>query len=518
MDEPAADIVSPSPTETPPASPPPAEAIPFALPVHDGPRFSVLATVCVGFVALADWLFWEQPLGWTLGAYGLLLTAAVLLWDRRWPRGRVAMLLTVAVVVLCLRCLEEPNGLTAILGALGLATLGLTLRDGWVSNGAAWVERWYRFVLLGWLCPFRDAHGAGDRWLRNWLLPVLLSLVFLVLFAVANPVITRWLQDVWGSVRGFLEGLPDWSPSASRFLMWLLVGCGAWALLRFRSGAGEPKWAPVLAGDPPATAVASPAFVARCLLLFNALFALQLGLDLRYLWGGAQLPAGLTYAQYAHRGSYPLMAAGILAAFFVFAVFRGDPCDDRMRLARRLVYVWLVQNALLLTSAAWRLWLYVCAYSLTRWRVAAAIWMLLVLCGVLWILLRICARRSNLWLVNVNVVTAAVVLYACCFGRFDEWIARFNVAHCCEVQGYGEPLDLAYLGKLGPDALPALIAFTEQTPGSPRAQEALDVSSRLRDRLNETLGNWRGWTWHRHRLAQLAGLASTGAQSAALSN
>ena len=40
--------------------------------------------------------------------------------------------------------------------------------------------------------------------------------------------------------------------------------------------------------------------VTRPLILFNALFALQSGLDLLYLWGGANLPGGMSHAEYAH--------------------------------------------------------------------------------------------------------------------------------------------------------------------------------------------------------------------------
>ena len=47
--------------------------------------------------------------------------------------------------------------------------------------------------------------------------------------------------------------------------------------------------------------------ITRSLILFNALFALQTVLDLTYLWGGANLPDGMTLAEYAHRGAYLLI-------------------------------------------------------------------------------------------------------------------------------------------------------------------------------------------------------------------
>jgi hypothetical protein len=60
----------------------------------------------------------------------------------------------------------------------------------------------------------------------------------------------------------------------------------------------------------------------RSLVIFNAMFLVQNILDAMYLWGGKQLPAGLTYADYAHRGAYPLMATALLTAVFVLLALR----------------------------------------------------------------------------------------------------------------------------------------------------------------------------------------------------
>ena len=54
------------------------------------------------------------------------------------------------------------------------------------------------------------------------------------------------------------------------------------------------------------------AAILRSLVVFNALFAVQTLLDVVYLWGGVRLPDGLSYADYAHRGAYPLIATALL--------------------------------------------------------------------------------------------------------------------------------------------------------------------------------------------------------------
>ena len=149
----------------------------------------------------------------------------------------------------------------------------------------------------------------------------------------------------------------------------------------------------------------SPNFLARptilrSLILFNLLFAVQTVLDLVYLWGNAKLPAGISYADYAHRGAYPLIVTALLAAGFVLAAMRPGGPAERSKVIRPLVYLWVAQNVMLVVSSMLRLDLYVQIYLLTCWRVAAFIWMLLVAIGLLLIVARIILEQSNGWLVR----------------------------------------------------------------------------------------------------------------------
>src|SRR5262249_26858321 len=132
-----------------------------------------------------------------------------------------------------------------------------------------------------------------------------------------------------------------------------------------------------------------PKTIVRCLVLFNALFLVQNLLDLQILWVGVRWVRGLTYAQYAHRGAYPLIATALLAALFVFVCFSSGQKAAEDRRARRLVYCWIGQNLILLLSTVYRLWVYIDAYTLTRWRLATLVWMGLVACGFLSIALRV---------------------------------------------------------------------------------------------------------------------------------
>jgi hypothetical protein len=474
---------------------------------------AVTAPVCLAFVVLADFLFYGHPLGWTIGGFGLSLLGALLLLEGRFPRSGPALVVMLGTASLFLLCFEQPAVLTVLLGGLGLASTALLAREGWTPDPVAWMKRWTLFGAVGWTRAFADlfrppseeSRGEGERTratgrrLKNWLLPLLLGALFLGLFALANPIIARWLATAARWV-----GEASWHmPPFGRVVFWLLVLLGTWALLRYRTGVepargGESEL--LIIED---EAFFTPGLLLRCLVVLNALFAVQTVMDVRYLWGGAALPAGMTYAEYAHRGAYPLVLAALLAGLFVLVAFRRDSGSPAMRWARGLVYLWLAQNVLLVLSAGWRLRLYVGAYSLTRLRTAAAVWMLLVVCGLIWIAARLVLRRTGRWLVGVNLVTALAVLYFCCFVNFDGLIARFNVAHSAELGGAGPSLDVRYLEGLGPEALPALLRFLRQVEEAEPRRNARRAVGKVRRELRRKLRDWRGWTLRRRRLSSL---------------
>ena len=204
-----------------------------------------------------------------------------------------------------------------------------------------------------------------------------------------------------------------------------------------------------------------------------------------------------SYASYAHRGAYPLIATALLAAGFVLAAMRPGGPAEHSRVIRPLVYLWVAQNVLLVLSAILRLDLYVQTYLLTWWRVAAFIWMVLVALGLVLIVARIVMNRSNDWLIRANLVTLTATLYVCSLFNFAAIIADYNVSHSREAAGKGVSIDMNYLFSLGPQALPAIdraIAL--------RGFDATLVSRRgcLVEQQRREMASWRSWGFRGWRL------------------
>jgi hypothetical protein len=278
-------------------------------------------------------------------------------------------------------------------------------------------------------------------------MPMLGSAIILALFAAANPVLERALSTMaWWDVPPDLVG---------RCLLWAVLFAPIWSLLRPRL-ARQMLPLPGAASDLRLAGV-SAASVTLSLALFNLLFAAQNLMDLAYLGRLAPLPEGMTLADYAHRGAYPLIATALLAALFVLVILRPGSSMARDPCIRRLVMLWIGQNILLVASSMLRTMDYIGAYSLTRLRVAALVWMALVAFGLATICWRIAQRRSAAWLIDVNLAAVMLILAVACYADTGAIAAHWNVRHAREVGGPGAPLDLRYLDGLEDAALLPLL-------------------------------------------------------------
>jgi hypothetical protein len=325
-------------------------------------------------------------------------------------------------------------------------------------------------------------------------LPLLGSLVFLALFARANPLI----GDALAALR------PDFrvgSFDPRHILIWLPAAILAWSLLRPAAYALPPAR---LRGEPVALPGVSLASVTLSLLAFNAIFALQNALDIVFLWSGAPLPQGMTLAQYAHRGAYPLIATALLAGLFVLVTLRPGSEMAGSRRLRRLVYLWIGQNVLLVASTMLRTLDYVGAYSLTRLRIAALVWMALVAIGLLLICWRIWRGRSGVWLINANCAAALAVLTGCAAVDLGAVAASWNTRHTSEVGGPGAALDLCYLNGLGDSALLPLIELESGRIGPVLRDRVAWSRTDLMERLEAKQSYWRSWTFRGARRLALA--------------
>jgi hypothetical protein len=460
--------------------------------------------LAVGCAALADWLFYGWDVGVSLALFLGVVGLVAIFANRVRIQDRTRGILAVVLIASLLPLVEQVNllSVTVSMLAAAMSIIAITSRQP-----TSWQRQLFETITVPFRGPFRfasDTIGALRQmelwtpawlgWLVGWIVPLTVFAVFLTLFSSANPLIEQRLMQI--DLRKIIEWLSPW-----RISFWTFIICMTWPLIQ-RPVRAKP------AATPEAVSVdAEPSSdfdyllgaqaITRSLVLFNGLFALQTSLDLTYLWGGAALPDGLTYATYAHRGAYPLIATALLAAAFVLVAVRPGGPAENSRLIRPLVLVFIAQNVLLVMSSIFRLDLYVAVYSLTYLRLAAFIWMGLVVIGLLLILVQILRHKSNGWLLTANAISLALALYGCCFLNTPWLVASYNVEHSREVSGKGQNLDWRYIRCLGPQALPAIERQREKLRASWPNESC--CSTNIRESFVSSK-NWRDWSFRAWRL------------------
>ncbi len=500
----------------------PAEApMPRGL-VRDRAAALVLAAGLI-FGLLADWLFYGKGLGVSYPlfiAFGLA-ALAVLAPGRSAARAGRAWVLAVPVLVFAAAVALRAHPFLMLLN-VG-ASLGVLAILAYAVAGPAWT----RLPLIGYpvaalralgeaglrapvlavtAVSFRDVapqeRGRVFPILRGLLLAVPVVLVFAWLFASADLVFNRHLAELLRM--DFLTLLARAADHALFMLLaaWFVAGGLAYCLRRVWAAdhhvLGLPdRWLAGAGAD--AAGLGGLRLLGRNLLAEGvlcrpwrrprlgaveadivlaavvALFATFVAIQATYLFGGqANITVeGFTYAEYARRGFFELVAVALLALGLGLGLLQVvDRRPDRLDLVFRGLLTLLAGLVLVvLASAAQRLLLYEQAYGFTTARLFSHVFMA-TLAGVMVWFVVIVWWRPERFAVGAFVAMMAFVAVLDVMNP-DAFIVRQNVAR---YEATGD-LDTEYLQTLSPDAVPEL-AGAVPLLGAP---EQAEVRSTLTD-------------------------------------
>lgn len=230
--------------------------------------------------------------------------------------------------------------------------------------------------------------------------------------------------------------------------------------------------------------------VGTVLVVVDLLFAAFVVVQFRYLFGGSELVralTGLSYAEYARRGFFELVAVAALSLPLLLVadhlLDRGDPI--RVRRFRQLAGVMLLLLDVMLASALLRMWLYTSQFGLTELRfytTAFMGWLVLVFGWFVATVLR--GRRERF---GMGALAAGwLVLAGLNLTNPDGVIAQVNLGRAAR----GQALDPAYAARLSADALPTFHR------GLPRlaSYDACEAAGRLEQRWHTELEAGGRWT------------------------
>ncbi len=391
-----------------------------------GNRHAFLGLVFL--VALADFLFFDHSTGLSIALFTLAFSAVVFALLRR-RGGLVGPALLLLLSILPVVEYVQALSVAFLLGGSTIALCWAVLGNHEVASVRRFLSLFPILALRHGIEAVQKGHsvsridGVALRALRNWSFPIGGALILASLMVAANPVLSDWIDRIWRFDLRF-----------DRLLFWIGAAITIWPFLAvtLRPDLLAPRFGPGRKRPLPAFGLNAQS-VANALIVFNLLLAVQTGMDMVFLWGNAKLPEVMTYAEYAHRGAYPLLVTALLAGAFALAA--RPYLNERQGLTRWMM-LWLAQNVLLVISSLMRLSLYVDFYGLTYLRVHAAIWMALVAVGLCLTGWQILQGKSNRWLLLRSAILGIGVLYACCFVNFSALIARWNLENPIRFDAY----------------------------------------------------------------------------------
>src|SRR2546423_1149873 len=181
--------------------------------------FILLATAII--VAAADFLFYDHAIGWTAAALVAVMFLLLATRDNHFIEAVGGRVLTLALVGLLFALVEQPTWLNVTYAIVCLSGLALINTNGWENDFTRWLGRWAAWVAIGWTRLFLD-NGIAVRWLIRrgfsprlargiaaWILPAMLTSVFVAIFAWANPIISDWLGSFFYSLRRLIATPPE---------------------------------------------------------------------------------------------------------------------------------------------------------------------------------------------------------------------------------------------------------------------------------------------------------------------
>lgn len=326
--------------------------------------------------------------------------------------------------------------------------------------------------------------------LRGMLLAMPVLLVFTALLASADLVFARIIGGILS-----LNVLPNFDEAAGQTVVallvgWVLAGGLAFAVGRRQSAGSsdEEAWDATLGAVPRHVHIGFVE-VTTVLALVNGLFLLFGLIQFAYLFGGGSNigAAGYTYADYARRGFFELIAVSVLTLGLVLGlhhIARRDTARQRL-IFNGLCTITIGLVLLLLASAYRRMALYEDAYGYTELRLYVQIFEMWLAVALVWL-------GAVLWVRPRSFAIGAFVaalgfLAALNLANPDATIARENLDRY-RTSGV---LDTGYLADLSEDAVPALLFGLDSVKGETGKVLAQSLATRLQNMEEES--SWREW-------------------------
>jgi len=227
-----------------------------------------------------------------------------------------------------------------------------------------------------------------------------------------------------------------------------------------------------------------PITIITILLMLNVLYTLFTIIQFSYLykWVGGSLPAGFTFAEYARRGFFELVAVTIVNFIILISCFSFMKKENRKLsvIANSMLTLLILFTINMLWSAHSRLYLYEITYGLTYLRVFVHLFMLLLF--VLCLIALVSIWYNKLPFIKTVIVVSIISYTLVNYINIDGFIAKNNMKN--------EKLDIEYLITLSDEVIPYLIEIENNAELNQKDKDLVKDNLQQRDERLNSHNNW----------------------------
>lgn len=428
--------------------------------------------VIIGTIAF-NTFFWNESLGLNVVFYSALIFGILFyLYPNSFKTRNV--IITVLGSLISAVLVVYNNSVTSKFAFICsfIVALGFIFEPGLRSVLTSWSYSFLNFfmALEKLITDFKKQHPsekrktAFSRWLKLFLLPVAILIVFILIFKAANPIFNDFTNEIGVKVTVFFQELfVDFTFLHFLFIIvgfLITVGAIYTSKLDFILHADLKRKLNITRESIKTKLNKRRNFRNLALknefrtgliliVLINLLVLIINVIDINWIWLNFEIKENMYLQQLVHEGTYMLILSILLSMGLIMFYFRANlNYYPKNKLLVYGTYLWIFQNIIMVISVAIRNYHYISYYGLAYKRIGVIIFLLLVVIGLITIVLKIRKQKSGFYLIQNNSWAVYTMMIFISFFSWDTIIARYNIKH-----NYVNEIDSEFLLELSDKTL-----------------------------------------------------------------
>jgi Domain of unknown function (DUF4173) len=445
----------------------------------------MVAPLILAGAVLFNFIFWQELLALNALLFDAFIISTVFFYYPRAIKDTSARWVLLAHLI-CLFTLLWHNSLlskiaysSTLLLFIGFAQYAH--RSLWFAGGSA-IMNFLLFIASFFEqirhTPNVNRKSSAGKFIRFAIFPVLLLVVFFLMYSLANGVLAKWTSNLGIQIDElFLKFFDLFSIQRILFLLLGFYITGSLLLrskikgLEMREATLRDKlmhkrmnrqdgrrnwWYDIIVGvmgkfGKGIVALKNENTVGVIsLVLLNILLLIVNSIDISHLWVNFKYGPDINLFAMIHEGTELLIFSIILAMLVLLFFFRGNlNFYTGNRWLKIGAYAWILQNIVLVMSVLIRDYHYIVQFGLAYKRIGVLFFLAMVLVGLTTVLIKIWYKTTVYFLLRMNAWSALVLLVLGSMVNWDAFITKYNIVHRNEV-----PLNLPYLLTFSDKILP----------------------------------------------------------------